>query len=166
MAQTSTALVLYQPYPNKNLAEYIRAVQESHDAYTAQLSPTGQLPALMALPVELFMQIYELLTVESQAMLAVTCKSLYRSMFPRVAIKQVKHRGGMLRCIERQMPQQYYCPVCVRLHRVSKQRITPRLPIVPLPLLLLTTNKKPPPSPVAPGRRRQTSLPHLRRHDP
>ncbi|KAH9428184.1 hypothetical protein MCOR02_011672 [Pyricularia oryzae] len=117
MAQTSTALVLYQPYPNKNLAEYIRAVQESHNAYTAQLSATGQLPALMALPVELFMQIYDLLTVESQAMLAVTCKSLYRSMFPHVAIKQVKHRGGMLRCIERQMPQQYYCPACVKLHR-------------------------------------------------
>ncbi|KAI6350843.1 hypothetical protein MCOR25_010344 [Pyricularia grisea] len=116
MAQSSKALVLYQGDPRDNLAKYISDVQEGHDVYAAQLSSAGQLPALMALPVELFMQIYDLLTVESQAMLAVTCKSLYRSMFPHVAIKQVKHRGGMLRCIERQTPQQYYCPVCVKLH--------------------------------------------------
>ncbi|TLD19869.1 hypothetical protein PspLS_09439 [Pyricularia sp. CBS 133598] len=116
MAQSSNALILYQTYPNNYLADYISVVQESHNVYTAQLSPAGQLPALMALPVELFMQIYDFLTVESQAMLAVTCKSLYRSMFPHVAIKQVKHRGEILRCIERQTPQQYYCPVCVKLH--------------------------------------------------
>ncbi|TDZ33266.1 hypothetical protein C8035_v011715 [Colletotrichum spinosum] len=73
-------------------------------------------PRILGLPAELVLLVIDYLEPHSVISLALTCRSFYNSYFPRSAKLSGPSQDALLTMLERDLPDQLYCPRCAALH--------------------------------------------------